>query len=157
YLDKRFSEPSAFAFFQAEYLAALWDLKNEDVKWQERRILEEGRNKEYAFGLNWVRVQDSVTQNSNATLNVQGARGKWNSLNDSGSSQVSGLVSQEQRSGLTWPLLDFDPRLKSGSPSSLSDSRFKNLDPTEVFNSFIPPNPNVHYGRIGQIGPAEGK
>jgi len=146
YLERRFSEPDNFGFFQAEYLAVVLDLKDDTVKWQLRRILEQARNEEHAHGLRWARMSDEQIQVA-SVKDIQKIRDQWNALNETTAQQIAQLLPEAQRSqfAAAWPVLDFDPRLKSGSKTSLADPRLQNLDPTEVFQSFFPPNPNVHY------------
>jgi hypothetical protein len=145
YLERRFSEPDAFGFFQAEYLAAILDLKDENVKWQLRRILERARDEEHAHGLRWARMADEELHNSNVQLDMQKIRRQWNVLNETTVQQILQLLPDEQRSqfATTWQVLDFDPRVKSGSQASLADPKFQNLNPQEVFQAFSPPEPNV--------------
>ncbi len=147
YLGRRFSEPDMFGFFQAEYLAATLDLKDDNIKWQLRRILEQARNEEHAHGLRWARMSDEEIQVASVKQDIQKIRDQWNALNETTAQQIAQLLPEAQRSqsAAAWPVLDFDPRLKSGSKTALADPRFQNLDPTEVFQSFFPPNPNVHY------------
>jgi RNA polymerase sigma factor (sigma-70 family) len=147
YLGRRFSEPDAFGFFQAEYLASILDLKDEDVKWQLRRILEQARNEEHAHGLRVVRSYDEKIENPSVPQNIQRIRDQWNELNQATAQQIAQILPDEQRLkfSVTWPVLDFDPRLKSDSKVLLADPRFQNLDRKEVFKAFFPPNPRVRY------------
>jgi hypothetical protein len=151
YLGRRFSEPDKFAFFQAEYLAAILDLKDNNVKWQLRRILEQGRNQEYAYGLMVARMSDDEIGVAPVTQ-VRKIRDQWNALNETTAQQIGQLLTEAQitQTVATWPVLDFDPRLKSGSKTDLADPRFQNLDPKDVLESFLSQNPNVRYAPIGQ-------
>ena len=146
YLERRFSEPDAFASFQAEYLAATLDLKDDNVKWELRQILERARDEEHARGLRWARMSDEEIQDSNVQLDIQKIREQWNALSETTTQQIVQLLPEEQRPqfAVTWQVLDFDPRLKSGSQASLTAQRFQNLNPQEILQAFFPPNSKVH-------------
>src|ERR1039458_8356004 len=64
YLEKRFSEPDEFAFFQSQYLAAILELKDNDKTWAMRRILESARDEEHAHGLRRARMSDDELNSS---------------------------------------------------------------------------------------------
>lgn len=147
YLDRRFSEPDKFGFFQAEYLAAMLDLTDDSVKWQLRRILERAREEEHARGLEWARMSEAEAERAVGAEDLRRIRDQWKALSETTVQQIVQLLPDAQQSPLAaaWPILDFDPRLKSGSEASSADPRFQNLDPHEVFQAFIPPNPNVQF------------
>ena len=147
YLEARFAEPDAFGFFQSEYLAAMLDLKDDNVKWQLRRILEQARNEEHAHGLRWARMSDAEIQIPSVQQDIQKIRDQWDQLNQTTAQKITQMLPEEQaaRFSAAWPILDFDPQLKSGSKAALDDPQFQNLDHNEVFQAFFPPNPNFHW------------
>ncbi len=147
YLERRFSEPQDFAFFQAEYLSSILSTKDDNVKWQLRQVLEQARNEEHAHGLRWARKSEDEVQSSLVEKKIEQIREDWNTLNATTREKIARLISDSDKSSLLaeCPILDFDPRLKSGSNADLSDPRFKNLNPNEVFQAFFPPNGSVRY------------
>jgi RNA polymerase sigma factor (sigma-70 family) len=150
YLEKRFNEPDSFAYFQSQYLADILNVTNKDTTWQLRRLLESAREQEHAHGLRWARLSDEELQRNYSDLNLdmQKIRAQWNDLNQKTTQHIFEALSEQQQSNLTsmsWPVLDFDARLKSTSQPSLTDSRFQNLTSQEIFDAYNPPNPNVHW------------
>ena len=150
YLEKRFNEPDSFANFQSQYLAKILNVTNTDAVWQLRRLLENAREQEHAHGLRWARLSDEDLQRNYSELNLdmQKIRAQWNDLNQKTTQEILEVLPEQQQSSLTsvsWPVLDFDSRLKYTSHVSLADPRFQNLTSQEIFDAYMPPNPNVRY------------
>jgi hypothetical protein len=141
YLEKRFSEPDEFAFFQSQYLAAMLDLKDSDKTWEMRRILESARDEEHAHGLGRARMSDDELQRYNLNLNINRIRQQWNELNQKATEKIAGLLSDTEREKFASDftvVLDFDSRLKAVPGYVADDPKFQNLSSQELFNAFRP-------------------
>jgi len=154
YLGKRFNEPDTFGDFQSQYLAHYLNITNQDVVWKLRRILENARGQEHAHGLRWARLSDQeLKRYAELNLDMEDIRGQWNDLNQKITQQIIEPLTRQQQTvftSFTWPVMDFDSRLKSTSQPSLEDSRYRNLTSQEIFDAYQPPNSNVRWvpGRV---------
>jgi len=146
YLEKRFSEPDSFAYFQSQYLADMLNITNKDTVWQIRRLLEGAREQEHAQGLRWARMSDDDLQRYNLNLDINKIRQQWNDVNQKTTEKIEGLLSDAERekfmSGFTG-ILDFDSRLKTVPGYVANDPKFQNLSSEEIFNAFMPPQLGV--------------
>jgi RNA polymerase sigma factor (sigma-70 family) len=149
YLEKRFSEPDSFAYFQSEYLATMFNITNKNKIWEIRRLIESAREEEHAYGLRWARESDDgLRRYKNLNIDVQKIREQWNTINQKTTEQILELFSEDQQITLaskSLQILDFDPQLKSDATASLNEPRFQNLNPQDIFRAFFPPNPNVRF------------
>jgi RNA polymerase sigma factor (sigma-70 family) len=144
YLDNRYGEPDGFGYFQSEYLAALFNVKDADTKWELRRILEAAREEEHAHGLKWARMsEETLKKFPDVEADLPSIRDQWNKLNETTLQQINEVLSTASgsQSAVNWPVLDFDPQFKSGVQSTADDPRFKDMDNVEMFQSF---NPDVY-------------
>ena len=156
YLEKRFPEAEGFAQFQSQYLADMLNVTNKDTVWQIRRLLESARGQELGQGLRWARQSDEQLQHYNLNLDIQKIREQWNTLNQKTTQQILEVLNEQQQPNLTamsWPVLDFDSRLKPSSQPSLNDPRFQNLTSQEILEGFIPPNLNHHFVPATPLSP----
>jgi cell division protein FtsL len=146
YLEKRFSEPDSFAYFQSQYIADMLNITNKDTVWQIRRLLEGAREQEHAQGLRWARMSDDDLQRYNLNLDINKIRQQWNDVNQKTTEKIEGLLSDAERekfmSGFTG-ILDFDSRLKTVPGYVANDPKFQNLSSEEIFNAFMPPQLGV--------------
>jgi RNA polymerase sigma factor (sigma-70 family) len=141
YLEKRFSEPDSFAYFQSRYLADMLNITNQDTVWQIRRLLESAREQEHAHGLRRARMSDDELQRYNLNLNIGKIRQQWNEVNQKTTEELENLLSDTERqkfaSGFT-SVLDFDARLKAVPGYVADDPKFQNLGSQELFDAFLP-------------------
>jgi len=154
YLERKFREPADFAYFQAEYLAALLDLKDENTKWELRRAVETARDAEHKNGLKWARMSKEEIQQIDARIDMNRIRSQWNQLSEQAMTVVGGLLTDTQRELLAASLqsvLDFDPRLRLAGENVPDDPRYQNLNPQEVSAAFFPKRPGVQYVPVRAI------
>ncbi len=146
YLEKRFSEPDGFAYFQSQYLADMLNITNQDTVWQIRRLLEGAREQEHAKGLRWARQSDEQLQHNNINLDTSNVREHWNELNQRTTEGMENLLSESERetfvSNFTG-VLDFDSRLKRVPGYVADDPKFQNLSSEDTWNAFMPPQMGV--------------
>jgi hypothetical protein len=154
YLEKRFSEPDEFAFFQSQYLAAILELKDNDKTWAMRRILESARDEEHAHGLRRARMSDDELQRHNLNLNINKIRQQWNEVNLKVTEQIAGLLSDMEREKFMadfTTVLDFDSRLKAVPGYVANDPKFQNLSSQEIFDAFMPPQSGVRFVPVKKL------
>ena len=154
YLEKRFSEPDEFAFFQSQYLAAMLDLKDNDKIWEMRRILESARDEEHAHGLRRARMSDDELQRDNLNLNIDKIRQQWNEVSQKATEKIAGLLSDTEREKFAadfTAVLDFDSRLKAVPGYVANDPKFQNLSSQEIFNAFMPPQLGVRFVPVKKL------
>jgi RNA polymerase sigma factor (sigma-70 family) len=154
YLEKRFSEPDEFAFFQSQYLAAMLDLKDSDKIWEMRRILESARDEENAHGLKRARMSDDELQRFNLNVNMDKIRPQWNELNQKATEAIANLLSDAEREKFAsdfTTVLDFDSRLKAVPGYVADDPKFQNLNSQEILNAFLPPQSGVRLVPIKKL------
>ena len=154
YLEKRFSEPDEFAFFQSQYLAAMLDLKDNDKIWEMRRILESARDEEHAHGLRRARMSDDELQRDNLNLNIDKIRQQWNEVSQKATEKIAGLLSDTEREKFAadfTTVLDFDSRLKAVPGYVADDPKFQNLSSQEIFNAFMPPQLGVRFVPVKKL------
>lgn len=155
YLEKRFSEPENFAYFQSEYLAKLLGINDKDTLWQMRRVLQNAREEEHAHGLRWGRRTDEELQRLGLNLPMDRIRSEWSDLSQRTTQQILDLLDADHRSKLAssgWPVLDFDSQLKPSSHPSADDPRFKDVSPKEVTEALNPARPGVYMVPARKIG-----
>jgi len=141
YLEKRFSEPDSFAYFQSQYLANMLNMTNQDSVWQIRRLLEGARQQEHARGLGRARMSDDELQRYNLNLNMDKIRQQWDEVNQKTTAEIESLLSDGEREKFASEfarVLDFDPRLKAVPGYEADDPKFRNLSSQELFDAFLP-------------------
>ena len=148
YLGRRFSEPAEFSNFQSEYLAAMLNITNKDTVWGIRKLLEVAREEERKqpqlyFG---AHMTDEEKQRSQLHIDIKAAREHWSALDRKTANEISQLLTDDQRLGLTTEVnqvLDFDTRLKDAPRPLLTESPIEGLTPEDFYQSFFTTKSNI--------------